>query len=198
MNKFFAITSLFIINHAAIAQTEPWYLLTGLGTASNHYSKNTQDIVNQTVDHPHVSFMQAMELELGAYWPTQSFATLHGVVLHYTSDYSIEIVREPQIDLTIRKHILAYSIMHNITRYPGRGPFIRGDLGWGRRNVNYNSDIPHESKSYSEYGAYALGGIGYGVRLSNKTKGLIELHYSVMTDKIRPSSHKSFVLNILW
>jgi hypothetical protein len=198
IKKLLFFTLLFLFCHSAVAQPEPWYLLTGIGTANNHYAKNTQDLVDQTVSHPHISIMQAMELELGAYWPTQRFVTLQGIVLHYTSDYSIEIVREPQIDLTIRKYALAYSIMHFITRYPGSGPFVRGDLGWGGRQINYNSVFPQASKKYSEDGAYILAGIGYGVRLSNKTKGLIELHYSVMTDQTKTSTHKSFVLNVLW
>lgn len=189
----------FIVINDALGYEKPWYLNMGVGTSQNHYPDNTQNRIDKAIDQPYADFMQAIDFDFGVYWPVHyKFITLQGLEMKLTYDSPVYQVKNPEIELLVKKVVLNYSAYHFVSNNVGKGVFLRGDIGVGRRHVSYEDKGISQSTSYNEYGVNALLGVGYGVRLSYHKEGLIGLSYSTIANQSKRDSSYLFMLSVLW
>lgn len=198
MKKLNLLILLFLIAYSVSIQAESFYVYTGFGLAKNKYPENTQNKIDKLDDQPHYDGMMSVKIELGGYWPGYKLITSHGPVFRAMYDAPVYYTRTPNVEMSVKTYALSYSALHFISDKVGKGIFIRGDVGVGMRNVSHEDKVLSQSTSYKEYGLSVLAGVGYGVKLSLDTYGLMGVNYSTITNFSQKSDSFAFMWGVFW
>lgn len=175
----------------AIKKPEPenWYAYWGLGSSSNSYSNEFDDVFSALESLPGAERTQIALDMFGFYWPLNNSTTIHGFVVNSVSD-RVDIGNEY---IALNQYIYAYSIMRFFGSEVGDGFFIRADVGIAEAIIETNYD-----SVVSESGVGALFGVGYGITLSKESRILLNFNIANRTIEDNEWSTAAFSVGILW
>jgi len=150
------------------AEVESWYSFWSVGFASHSYPEELQKELDELpvgITHTQV----ALDM-LGFYWPFPNDQSILGVVINGSGDSFTDGFSTFQLS----QSSLAISAMHFFGSEPGDGFFIRGDVGSSSLSVSLDG----YNYGASESGLGLLGGIGYGIKMSEETRILLGVSYA--------------------
>ena len=177
--KFFAFVVMSCIIFTAVLATaqeknklEKWYTYWALGAAGISYPSELQDIMDNLKDMPGVDHMSLGIDFLGFYWPKGENTMIGGIINGFTDTYEAG-----SNEMAINGYLFGFSAMHFFQNRIGKGPFVRGDIGFARLVLDTNFTVDAES----DWGFGALLGGGYGFPVSPETRVLIGATYSLLS-----------------
>lgn len=159
-----------IVSKTTNKNIESWYTYWGGGYSNTRYPDETEDALNELEEYYDATHISIVLDLLGIYFPKGN-KTILGIIVNGWGD-------RYQIDdeyMQINGYLFSASIMHFLNGMIGSGPFIRGDIGFSRLGVQI-SEFGSES---SDTGFGALLGGGIGVPITNGTRVLFNLNYSI-------------------
>lgn len=152
-------------------EIESWYTMWGLGTASMSYPDEIDEVLDFIDGLPGVDRTTITLDLLGIYFPTAGGSTLVGGIINGFGD-RFEFGGE-----WFQLNGVTYSLsaVHFPQRTIGRGPFIRGDFGISRLDVD-SSDYGSDS---SDWGSGILFGGGLAYPITEGTSLALTVSYAV-------------------
>ena len=138
----------------ALAEADSWYAYWGVGLAHSDHPAAVEAAFRRADAVPGAERLAVSAEMFGFYWPLRGTGTLVGVVLDYSDDQTIvwHGDTEGPTLVQVRQRLYALSAMHFWGDEPGRGFFVRGDLG-------------PASLDYAELDAPPVSGSGFGMLL---------------------------------
>lgn len=179
-----------LVSTPAAAEVESWYTYWGIGSADHHYPGDLDSAFRQADAYPGVARTE-MSLEmLGFYWPLESEKMIVGFVISGSFDALDDGYSSVQLD----QYLYGLSAMRFAGNEPGKGFFVRADGGLARAALTstYGGDL------WSESGFGVLGGVGYGVAISEQTRILLSATYSNSRIDGATYSTLAFTVGGLW
>ena len=173
------------------AETETWYTYWGVGLSNNHYGDEIDDLLDYIDSQPGVSRTEFSTDLFGFYWPIYDQKTMLGFVVNSGHD-EISFYGE---SLTISHHLYSLSTMHFFGREIGDGLFLRADLGLAKASLDTTLD---NTLLVSETGTGALFGLGYGIPISEGSRVLLGVNYTVRKIDGETISSTMFNVGLLW
>jgi len=174
----------------AWAEVETWYAYWGIGTADHGYPAQLEQAFREADAQPGVDRTEMSLDVLGFYWPLASKKTILGFVV----SGSFDALDDGYTSVQLNQYLYSFSTMRFAGDEPGKGFFVRGDLGLAKAVMtsSYGGDVA------SDTGYGYLAGAGYGFAVSEKTRILLSATYS--NKDIEGDSFSTFGFNIggLW
>ena len=158
----------------AEAKMESWYTYFGIGYANAQYPDGLQSLLDYiedgSSDGSHISI--AIDL-IGIYFTLLDERTILGGVFNGAADrYSYDGEW-----MQINSYLMGPSIIRTFGPEPGKGFFLRGDIGLAWLNYIYSSSLSDGENSDPGIG-FLLGG-GYGFAISEGTRLLLNVNYAL-------------------
>ncbi len=147
---------------------ESWYLYFGVGIASTSYGSELDTVIDG-LETLGIDRMTLAVDVIGLYWPLRNYKTMMGFAINAVGDLFTHPTT--QETLSIYQHTYSFSAQHFFGKNIGHGFFVRGDVGI----VRFSAELG-ESRSVSELGYGALGGLGYAFPIGEETRMLINLN----------------------
>ena len=158
---------------------ERWYMLWGVGMASNHYTELLQSQLHEEgldfrsrspADLRGVAFDA-----LGFYWPLGK-KTLIGGLINGSHDV---FHRQGEHCISLLNYLYSVSTLHFWADAIGQGPFARADIGFTRFGLNHGGGCAVSLDRESILGLGFLLGGGYGIRVVQGTRLLLNANFSL-------------------
>lgn len=148
---------------------ERWYTYWALGWARPTYSGGMDAFTDNLERRADATLRFDLDL-LGFYVPLTNHKTLVGGIINGGADaYSVGDVL-----FQVNQYLYGVSALHFVTRYIGRGPFVRADAGIARMVLTGTGSGTLDSAQ--GYG-FLVGG-GYGLQITAGTRLLMNANYS--------------------
>jgi len=179
----------------ALAEVESWYAYWGLGVCSNAYPARVEAAFALADTVPGAT-RDTVSLEfLGFYWPLEGTSTLVGGVIDISADFGLQTLAENDYAeiVAFDQRMYALSMMHFWGDEPGKGFFVRGDVGPAKYEF---SSIYGPPDSGSGFGI--LIGAGYGIPMTEGARLLLNATYSSKLLEDETYSTAAINLAVLW
>jgi len=156
---------------------ENWYLFFSAGFSSVSYS-GTDTATTQEMDDT-ASSNKAYSFDLlGVYWPYFGYKALIGGIINFVHEsWTDGTIDGLASDMDVNQLLVGGSFYYFLSRYIGKGWFLRSDLGISRYSLDAKGSETRVTV-VPKWGYGLLIGGGYGLPLSNETRILINLNFA--------------------
>lgn len=172
------------------AQVEDWYTYWGIGVSDHTYPGDVQKVLDDLESAPGIERTEGSIDMLGFYVPLPNVTSLIGFVISASYDN----FKAEGAEMQVNHYLYSVSTMHFFGTEPGQGFYVRGDAGMSKMLVTSSFNAPVASES----GYGALAGIGYGFKLSEESRLLLNANYSLSRIEEENTSTFSFNIAGLW
>lgn len=175
------------------SKNEWWYAYWGFGYAKVTYPDGDRAVIDRAKATPGVSNLSFLMDVLGVYFPRKNFKTILGAM----SSLVVDRYGATGGHIQTSQYLLSGSGMHFFGTNVGHGPFVRGDLGLAFQTRQADGSGLGIGPSGNYVGIGMIAAAGYALPISQGTRLLASMSYSVRVYSPGTWSTLGFSLGLL-